>query len=190
MPNVHSDPRYPHEITAGSEIHSAGSEGRAWRLRTGVVRLDKVSASGHATFASLAIAGDILGCETLLFGCYTFRATALTHCRLAPWPEGEGVADSSTLLASLASAQQRAADVVAMRGGQASDRVLGLIRLLADQTGRVVLPSRQDIADITDLRFETISRIIKQLQRKQFIKSIRLDGVHATRSFALAPLAA
>jgi CRP-like cAMP-binding protein len=190
MPNMQSAPRHPHEFAPGSKIHSAGSEGRAWRLRSGVVRLDKVSTSGHVTFASLAIAGDILGCETLLFGCYTFRATALTHCRLAPWPEGEGMVDSSTLLASLASSQQRAADVVALRGGQASERVLGLIRLLADQAGRVVLPTRQDIADITDLRFETISRIVKQLQRNQIIKSIRLEGIHATRTFALAEISA
>ncbi|MCH2221928.1 MAG: helix-turn-helix domain-containing protein, partial [Dechloromonas sp.] len=78
------------------------------------------------------------------------------------------------------------ADLVALRGGQASDRVLGLIRLLTDCSGRVVLPTRQDIADITALRFETISRIIKQLERSAIIRPIRLDGVHATRSFVLA----
>ena len=56
-----------------------------------------------------------------------------------------------SLLASLAQAQQRAAEVVALRGGQAVDRVLGLIRLFTDSTGQAVLPTRQDIADITDL---------------------------------------
>lgn len=169
----------------GAQIYAAGSEGEAWRLHEGVVRLDSISSSGHAAFASLAIAGDILGCETLLFGCHTFRATALTHCRLTPWPEGGTTADNSALLTSLARAQQRAADLVALRGGHALDRVLGLIRLLADRTGRVILPTRQDIADITDLRFETISRIVKQLERSKVIKPIRLDGVHATRSFNL-----
>lgn len=185
MTNPQSAPRQPRQAAPGSEIHAAGSAGRAWRLGEGVVRFDSISASGEPAFASLAIAGDIVGCETLLLGCYTFRATALTHCRLDPWPEG-GVADNATLLASLSRAQQRAADLVALRGGQASDRVLGLIRLLTDQTCRVVLPTRQDIADITDLRFETISRIVKQLERNAVIRSIRLDGVHATRSFALA----
>lgn len=175
----------PSRITAsGVEIHAAGCTGSAWRLVEGVVRFDKITADGQAAFASLAIAGDIIGCESLLFGCYAFRATALTSCRLDPWPEG-GMPDNPTLLASLSRAQQRAADLVALRGGQASDRVLGLIRLLADQAGRIVLPTRQDIADITDLRFETISRIVKQLQRSQIIRPIRLDGVHATRSFTL-----
>jgi hypothetical protein len=55
-------------------------------------------------------------------------------------------------------AQRRSAELVALHGGQAADRLLGLIRLLADGAGRVILPARQDIADITALRFETISR--------------------------------
>lgn len=177
--------RPPREVPPGTLIHAAGDEGTAWRLHAGVVRFDNMSPDGDTRFASLAIAGDILGCETLLFGCYTFRATALTHCRLSAWPEGETDSERSTLLASLAHAQQRAADLIALRGGQAADRVLGLFRLLADHSGRVVLPTRQDIADITDLRFETISRIVKQLERNRIITPIRLTGIHATRSFDL-----
>jgi CRP-like cAMP-binding protein len=177
-------------LPPGSLLYPAGSLGQPWRLSEGIVRFDSVAKRGEATFASLAIAGDILGCETLLFGCYTFRATALTQCRLIPWPEGAEAADSTSLLTSLANAQQRAAELVALRGGQATDRVLGLIRLLADQAGRVVLPTRQDIADITDLRFETISRIVKQLERSEIIRSIRIDGVHATRSFTLGAASA
>lgn len=119
----------------------------------------------------------------MLFGCYTFSATALTQCELSPWPEGVAAMAGESLLASLAQAQQRAAEVVALRGGQAVDRVLGLIRLFTDNTGQAVLPTRQDIADITDLRFETISRIIKTLERTKVLLPIKVNGVHATRSF-------
>ena len=63
--------------TAGEMIFQARGDGMAWRVRRGVVRLDTPGPSGEMTFASLAIAGDILGCETLLFGAYTFTATAL-----------------------------------------------------------------------------------------------------------------
>ena len=136
---------------------------------------------------SLAIAGDIVGCETLLFGSYTFNATALTPCRLQPWPEGDTATSGTGLLESLAQAQKRAADLLALRGGQASARVLGLIRLLADRSGQVILPTRQDIADITDLRFETISRIISNLQREHLLSPLRIAGIHATRSYRLAP---
>lgn len=185
LSSLADSPRTRLDLPPSALIYPATGQGQPWRLSEGIVRFDTVTNHGETRFASLAIAGDILGCETLLFGCYTFRATALTQCRLTPWPEGSEVADSTSLLTSLAKAQQRAAELVALRGGQASDRVLGLIRLLADRAGRVVLPTRQDIADITDLRFETISRIVKQLERSEMIRSIRIDGVHATRSFAL-----
>ncbi|MDP3539209.1 MAG: Crp/Fnr family transcriptional regulator [Azonexus sp.] len=178
-------PRRRSAYGAGERIYHAGSDGLAWRLHCGVVRLDTAEPAGSARFASLAIAGDILGCETMLFGNYAFTATALTNCDLRPWPEGEGVSVGDSLLSSLAKAQNRAADIVALRGGQAADRVLGLIKLLTDGADRVVLPTRQDIADITDLRFETISRIIKSLERTRALLPIKIEGVHATRSYAV-----
>ena len=48
-------------------------------------------------------------------------------------------------------------------------------------------PTRQDIADITDLRFETISRIIKGLERSGVLVPVRVEGVRATRSYAVDP---
>lgn len=182
-------PRSARRLAAGERLYRAGDDGLAWRLEQGAVRLDLSSSNGAPCFASLAVGGDLLGCETLLFGVYTFTASALTECRLSPWPEGVATPAADSLLASLARAQERAADLIALRGGQAVDRVLGLIRLLADGAGRVVLPTRHDIAAITDLRFETISRIIKSLEREQVLTPIRIDGVHATRSFALRPAA-
>lgn len=178
-------PRGPRHLAAGEVLYQAGDDGLAWRLEHGAIRLDLAGRDGLPAFASLAVGGDILGCETLLLGAYTFSACALTACHLSPWPEGVGTPATDTLLASLAGAQQRAAEIVALRGGQAVDRVLGLIRLLSAGGSQVVLPSRQDIAAITDLRFETITRIIKGLERERVLTPIRLDGVHATRSFAL-----
>lgn len=169
-----------------SRIYGQGEEGAAWRLVRGTVRLDAVAPGGDRKFASLAIAGDILGCETLLFGVYAFAATALTDCELSPWPEGSRAPSQESLLASLDQTQRRTAELVALRGGQAINRVLGLIRLLAEGDGRVILPMRQEIAEITDLRFETISRIIKQLERSGILVPARVPGVHATRAFHYA----
>ncbi|PKO93710.1 MAG: Crp/Fnr family transcriptional regulator [Betaproteobacteria bacterium HGW-Betaproteobacteria-10] len=170
---------------AGQSLYDAGGEGLAWRVRHGVVRLDTLNPAGEMAFASLAINGDILGCETLLFGTYTFSAAALTRCELTPWPEGESATVGESLLESLAIAQQRAADIVALRGGQAIDRVIGLIRLLAAPGNKVILPTRQNIADITNLRFETISRLIKGLERAGVLSTVRIDGVHATRAYTV-----
>ena len=177
--------RRARQLASGATIYRAGEAGEAWRLQQGVVRLDSLGRDGEWQFASLAMAGDILGCETLLLGSYGFNACTLTDCQITPWPEGAPALAGESLLASLATAQRRAADVVALRGGQAAERVLGLIRLLADSAGRVILPSRQDIADITDLRFETISRIIGNLQRENLLTPMRVAGVHATRSFRI-----
>jgi CRP-like cAMP-binding protein len=178
--------RHAIAIVPDERIFVAGDHGLAWRVGRGIVRLDSSMPDGPPTFANLAISGDILGCEALLSGSYAFSATALTQCELSPWPEGPGAVGGESLLKSLATAQRRAADIVALRGGQAIDRVIGLLRLLADRAGRVVLPGRQDIADITNLRFETISRVIKGLERSGVLAAISIDGVRATRGYAVS----
>ena len=173
-------------LNFGETVFRAGEAGPAWRVRRGAVRLDMVDAMGQRRFASLAIGGDILGCETLLLGTYTFTASALTQCELISWPEAAGtLAPAESMLASLAQAHRRAADLLTLRGGQAVERVLGLIRLLAERSGRLILPTRQDIAEITDLRIETISRVIKDLERSGVLRTFRIDGVHATRSYII-----
>lgn len=161
----------------------AGGAGQPWRIAQGIVRLNIPGPSGVPEFGSLAVAGDIIGCETLMTTSYAFSAAALTVCELVPWPEGPPNAGS--LLESLARAQQRAAEVVALRSGQGAARILALIRLIAGSKNEVVLPPRQDIADITALRFETVSRIIKQLERARVLNPFRREGVRAARGFRL-----
>ena len=182
-------PRRALTFQAGLPIYWAGSPGLAWRVERGAVRLDADGQTGEACFASFSLPGDIIGSESMLFGTYAFSASALTHCEISPWPEGVPAAEGTSLLRSLATAQRRAADLVALRGGEAVRRVIGLIRIMADgcdgAAQRVVLPTRQDIADITALRLETVSRIIKRLERDGLLQPVRIDGVHATRSFAV-----
>jgi len=185
-----AEPRRSRSFQAGAPIYGIGADGLAWRVERGSVRLDTAGTPGEACFASLAISGDIIGSEAMLFGAYAFAASALTHCEISPWPEGAPAASGASLLQSLATAQRRAADLVALRGGQALDRVVGLIRLMAATMGdsapaNVVLPTRQDIADITALRLETVSRIIKGLERAGMLHPVCVAGVHATRSFAV-----
>jgi CRP-like cAMP-binding protein len=178
--------RHAIAIGSGERVFAAGDNGHAWRVGHGIVRLDSITPAGQVAFANLAISGDIVGCEAMLSGSYAFSATALTQCELTPWPEGPAAVAGESLLKSLATAQRRAADIVALRGGQAIDRVTGLLRLLADRAGRVVLPARQDMADITNLRFETISRVIKGLERSGVLAAISIDGVRATRGYAVS----
>ena len=50
------------KISIGERIHAAGSEGIAWRVRSGAVRLDRITAEG-INYAGLALCGDVIGAD-------------------------------------------------------------------------------------------------------------------------------
>lgn len=99
-------------------------------------------------------------------------------------------------MATLAKVERRAAEVIALRCGQAADRVRRLVMMLAHTPEeepanqpaaelRVVLPSRQDMADITALSLETVSRMVSQLRQAGILDPLRSDGHPSLRSFAV-----
>lgn len=142
----------------GESIHTSGDPGQAWRVVSGAVRLDASGPDGPM-FASLALPGDVIGAEALVGGRYAFGARALTPSVLTPWK-----VPKTSLLGLFASTQRRAAEVLALRGGRAADRVARLLRLLegngASTTGNhIEMPRLRDVADITDLTIETVSRV-------------------------------
>jgi hypothetical protein len=162
-------PEAPQCFERGQRIHEAGAMGFPWRVSHGVVRFDTGEADdGELSFAGLAMEGDLVGAEVLMFGRFAHRATALTACRLEPWPGRLGQ-DRDSLLQALARAEQRAADIVALRSGQAMARVCRLIELLlprsATATQRTDLPPLRDMAEITALTCETVSRMLSGLRR-------------------------
>ena len=149
----------PRQFKRGECVYATGDQGQAWRVVSGAVRLDTVGPQGPM-FASLALPGDVIGAEALVGGHYAFQARALTPCALAPWKEPK-----TSLLGLFTATQRRAAEVVALRGGRAADRVARLVRLLmgdgepAQAGSQVVMPRLRDVADITDLTIETVSRV-------------------------------
>lgn len=146
----------------GELIHLANAKGTLWRIITGTVRLD-LHETGGTAFASLALPGDMLGIESLVFGHYGFTARALTPCTLAP----HDAADMP--LAQMALAAQRATQVVALRAGSAAQRIQRLAALLTNHGAqplankRHLLPRLADIAEITGLTVETVSRTTAML---------------------------
>lgn len=152
----------------GQRIHEAGAMGFPWRVSRGVVRFDTGEVDGELSFAGLAMEGDLVGAEVLMFGRFAHRATALTACQLEPWPGRLGE-DKDSLLQALARAEQRAADIIALRSGQAMARVCRLIQLLlprsASEPQRADLPPLRDMAEITALTIETVSRMLSGLRR-------------------------
>ena len=147
----------------GETIYTAGGTGKAWRLIAGSIRLD-LDTEAASTFAGLAVAGDVIGAETLIFGCYSFAATALSPCVLVSWPEAAESLAGDSLLHTLANSERRAAEVIALRSGMAMERVRHLLVLLT-RGGLEILPSLRDMADITSLRLETVSRALGVLRK-------------------------
>lgn len=148
----------------GERIYSSAESGCPWRLVSGSVRLDR-SENGSCEFSGIAIAGDVIGAETLIFGQYNFSATALLPCTLSAWPGNAENLAEEVLLRTLASAERRAAEVIALRGGLAMERVRRLLSLLTPSgSDDRRLPGLRDMADITALRLETVSRTLRTLR--------------------------
>lgn len=155
--------------TRGSEIYRAGDDGVAWRVCLGAVRLDQ-HLEGETRFAGVAVAGDIIGAEVLMFGRYTYTARALSELTLEPWSTSLDEVAPGKLMQMLAGIERRSVDSIALRSGTAERRIgqlLGLIGrglALGRNKVRVALPTLRDIAEITGLTIETVSRTIKSLR--------------------------
>lgn len=191
-------------FAAGQAIYAHGTMGVAWRVVSGSVRLDRLVPMGEQNFANLAIRGDIIGAETLILDCYSFSATALTPCLLTPWPGGSNAPTDASLLRTLASAERRAAEVIALRCGQAAQRVRRLVFMLAapgeasEEDGKcgevgsrplqVTLPPRQDMADITALTLETVSRMVSALRHAGILSPLLIKGSASASRFSLTAL--
>lgn len=160
-------------IVIGERIHEAGAEGIAWRVVSGAVRLDRVGAEGRG-FAGLALRGDVIGAEVLVFGRYSFAACAIGDCELEPWLSPGREASGASLLQTLAATERRAADALALRAGEAFERVRQLCLLLArdrsDGRREVTIPGLRDMAEITGLTVETVSRAMSQLRKSGMLQ--------------------
>jgi len=149
-------------LRRGAPFYAAGEEGHAWRLVSGTLRLDHDDDTGPR-FAGLAMSGDVVGAETLLFGRYTFSAHALSPCTLKPWTQAADAAASGFWLQTVAAAERRMGALLALRCGKATERIRKLLALMSGGGCAVVLPRLRDIADITDLTLETVSRTITSM---------------------------
>jgi CRP/FNR family nitrogen fixation transcriptional regulator len=133
------------------------------------VRLDRIQ-NAERTFAGLALKGDILGAETLLFGAYAFDAHALGEVELEPWLDPAQAPSGESLLQMLAATERRAADTLALRYGKALDRVRQLMLMLADGHRQISIPGLKDMAEITALTEETVSRTMSHLRRSGLLQ--------------------
>lgn len=170
-------------VDRGESIYCAGEVGGAWRIVSGSVRLDR----GDGNFAGLSLAGDVIGAETLLFGAYTYTAQALSGCVIEPWGEPAAERFGDAMLRLLAAAERRMADILAVRNGKAEARVGGLLALLGAAGSTFKLPRLRDIADITGLTIETVSRTIHALDEDG---ALAVEGHRQQRQIGVSGLPA
>ena len=155
------------KFVRGQLIHGAGENGGAWQIIDGSVRLDRPSTNG-SMFAGLARSGDVIGVEALADGAYQFDAVALCNCTLRRWVRGSG---KSSILQLLAAVERRGAETLALRCGDALARVRHLILMLADgRRDTIAIPLAKDMAEMTDLAEETVSRAFSALRRQGLLK--------------------
>lgn len=174
----------------GTQIYAPGKGTQPWLIMSGSVRLDIMTADGRREFAWLAVKGDVIGTEALLIGEYSFSATAISMCVTVPWPDTPEEATSESLFQSMARWQKRSAELVALRCGQAVERISRLILLLGGQKTLespcdfgVVLPQRNQMAEITDLKIETVSRVISHLKKNGVLHPKQMNGAPLPSSF-------
>lgn len=146
-------------------IFRAGESGPCWRIRSGLVRLAHSHLDESESFAGMAYAGDLLGSEVLVHGTYFYNAWPLGDVKLEPCPE----LHPELLLLNLLSAHRRAEEVLALRIGEAEQRIRLLLGILSSEShtegSMMYMPSLKDMAEMTALNHETVCRIISRLRR-------------------------
>ncbi len=149
----------------GQALVVAGESGPAWRVVEGIVRLDLPvpfgEEPGEEHFVGIAWGGDLIGAEALMFGRYGYTATAVTPVVLEGWSQVAAKEPAALLYARF---EHRMGEVLRLRAGKAPERIARLFEL-AQSAGAEPLRLRlRDIAAITGLRIETVSRTLKAME--------------------------
>ncbi|WP_217125435.1 hypothetical protein [Hydrogenophilus thiooxidans] len=143
----------------GVRLWGARSSGPTWRIERGIVALfqpdDRVTSAAER-FVMLAYGGDLIGVEAQLFGTYAFDAVALTRTVLTSWSASPAIATHYLRHA------ERAHEGALLRSGSALARLQRLRRLLDRAAPGAPWPRLRDIAAITGLQVETVSRLLSR----------------------------
>lgn len=160
----------------GRVLYGPNMPGRTWQLISGFARIDRLGPDGEFHFSRLAMPGDWLGMEHLFGRSMGTQAVTITEAILAQVPTPRHQQPTRELLDHLALVEHRGAQALSLRAGDAMERLLKLLRLLAgpQATGSVVIamPTLQNMADILDIRPESVSRLLRRLKSRDILQRI------------------
>lgn len=175
------------EYLPGSVLYQEGQRALGiFTVRTGAVKLIRVTNDGRRRILRILRPGDVAGLEALATNSYDSEAIALTRlsvCRIPLEVIHTLSSNSQHMHKSLMQKWQRAlkeADdwLADLNFGSASQRVAGLVlkmRHPAD-SGMCTLFSREDMGAMLDLKFETVSREIGKLVRAGILEPADKTG--------------
>ena len=173
-------------LPAGRVLFHQGQRlGRVYLLTSGAVQVSRRDPQGHARIVDLVLPGDVLGFCDFAAGVYADDALVLREsrvCAIDPrrWPP-PGRRDPSLPplpplppLSSLGAAQvQRAMRQSLRLRLRAPARVADCLLQLSQRMGSpdIELPlSWRELAEYLDLRPETLSRTLRELERRQCLR--------------------
>ncbi len=168
------------ELAAGQPLFRQGdSLCRVFVLMSGAVQVSRLDRQGRARIVDLVLPGDVLGFDDFASGVYSGSAQALRDalvCAIEParWQSLRQRDLRLPALASLGASQvQRAMrQNMRLRLGSAARLADWLLQLAARvESPNIELPlSYQDLAEYLDLRPETLSRALRELERRQCLR--------------------
>lgn len=176
-------------LEPGELIYTAQSSSSAvYTVRSGVVRMEKVSEAGERRILRLSGRTDLLGLEAILNQTYAADAVACTAvevCRIPRVLIDELGQRHPLLLRDLMKRWQRALDdadewLTELTRGVARQRMLRLLLKLSEygnEDGLIWLPTRPEMGAMLDMTFETASRLISALRREGILEPV--DNRHA-----------
>lgn len=155
-------------------------------VRKGALRVDCVCAGGERHFVTLVLEDELIGpwLRPEAGACYVLTALTRTvlECRTVPEQAAE------LYLNSLSAMARRAARLSALVRGNAADRVMGLLTLLTGdrrEATPIELPTRKNLADMTALTIETVSRTITRLRKDGVLRPRRSKSARVNGAFML-----
>ncbi len=175
------------EYQIGAPLYQEGQRALGiFTVRTGAVKLVRVTNDGRRRILRILRPGDVAGLEALATNRYDSDAIALTQvsvCRIPLEFIHKLSQNSQPLHRSLMQKWQRAlkeADdwLADLNFGSASQRVAGLVLKMRhpEDPSSCTLFSREDMGAMLDLKFETVSREIGKLIRAGILEPTDKSG--------------
>ena len=185
------------EFKKGSTLYDRSSRSQGiYTLRTGMVKLVRVTADGRQRIVRILRPGDVVGLEVLTSPFYDSDAVALTEVSVCRIPVDVifklGANNQRLHLKLMQKWQQTVKDaddwLADLNFGTARQRVSNLMLKMRspDDPEMTTIFSRDDMGAMLDLKMETVSREINQLVREEVIEQLdRLGRVYRIRNSEL-----